>query len=165
MGVPICVSDVTRKRLCIQGFGSYSAEQLAAFRFGIRLPYLLCAIIALLGIVFVSIPLLTAIMVIAFFGIILPYHRFDYLYNFGIRQLIGRPKLPPRTPQVRFACVVATFWLAVTIFFLSQGFAVAGIVWGSVLVGLAALVGSTDVCVPSMVYNLITNGKIYPKGS
>ena len=165
MGIPTSISDATRKRLCIQGFGSYSGEQLAAFRFGIRLPYLVCGIIAVIALAFVSIPLLAILLVIALFGVILPNHPLDYLYNYGIRQLSGRPKLPRRSAQIRFACGLASFWLVVTIILFSQGLIVPGIIWGALLVVSATLVGTTDICVPSMMYNLITNRRIYPKGS
>jgi hypothetical protein len=123
-----------------------------------------CAAIAIIALALVSVPLLAALMIIAFFGIVLPNHPFDYLYNYGLRQMLGRPKLPPRSAQVKFACGVATFWLALTIFLLRQGLTTLGIVWGAVLVGIAVLVGTTDICIPSMIYNLLTNGRIYPKG-
>ena len=164
MKVPTQVSPTTQRRLCIQGFGSCSGAQLAAYRFGIRLPYLVCAFIALIGVIFASVPILSVLLFIALLGVLLPNHPFDYVYNYGIRQMMGRPKLPRRTPQVRFACGVATFWLIVTILLFRAGWITAGTIWGLIMVAIATLVGSTDICIPSMVYNLITNRRILPKG-
>lgn len=54
--------------------------------------------------------------IIALWGSFPPYHPFDYLYNYLIRHLLNKPKIPPRTNQGRFACGIATAWLSGTIY-------------------------------------------------
>lgn len=138
----------------MQGYGRFTASELAALRFGIRFPYAVCAVVAALGIATTSVEAVAGLAVIAFLGVVLPYHPLDYIYNHGLRQLLRRPKLPVRTPQTKFACMVATAWLAVTAILFWRGLLVAGVIWGGVLVALATLVSTTDICIPSMIYNL-----------
>lgn len=150
------ISATTYRRLCIQGYGRYSAAELASLHFGIRLPYVLCTLIAATGLALANIPILTALMVIAFLGVILPYHPFDYLYNFGFRYVLRLPPLPPRTAQVKFACGIATVWLGMTVVLFWYGLFTLGVAWGSVLIVIAGLVSITDICIPSMIYNWLT---------
>ena len=157
------ISPKTIWRLQVQGFADYTEEQMAKHRFGIRFPYLLCAAIMALGVAFVHIPTLIFLAIAAFFSILLPYHSFDYLYNYGVRYLVKRPFLPPRrSPQIKFACSVATVWIIVTIYLFSIESILAGQILGGSLVAIALLVGLTDICIPSMFYNLITKRKINP---
>jgi len=93
--------------------------------------------------------------VVAFLGVILPYHPFDYIYNHLLRGMLGKPKLPPRSKQLKFACVVATLWLIVTTYLFYAGLATAGYVVGGLLVSVAFIVSTTDFCIPSMIYNFI----------
>lgn len=90
---------------------------------------------------------------IALAGAFLPNHPFDYLYNYGVRQLLSKPKLPPRTNQVRFACGIAAAWLPLTIYLLYNGYHIAGYIFGGSLFAVGALVTTTDICIPSMIYN------------
>ena len=58
---------------------------------------------------------------------------------------------------------MATIWLATTIYLFSQGWAFAATVTGAVLLVPAALVAFTDVCLPSMLYNMLFLGRLNPK--
>lgn len=107
-----------------------------------------------------NIPILSAVMFTAFLGVILPNHPIDYVYNYGLRQLFSLPELPPRTPQVKFACGIATVWLGITILFFWYGLFSLAIIWGSVLIIIAGLVSTTDICIPSMIYNRLTGQKL-----
>jgi Domain of unknown function (DUF4395) len=51
---------------------------------------------------------------IAFLGSVLPFQPFGLLYNYGVRHLTGTGQLPHQGPQRRFACGVASVWLAAT---------------------------------------------------
>lgn len=96
---------------------------------------------------------LGALVPIAALAAMLPVHPFDLIYNHGIRHLRGTGPLPKRTAQTRFACGVGAICLVVTVAAFSSGALVAGYVFGGVLTGVAALVGTTDICVPSIVFN------------
>lgn len=99
--------------------------------------------------------------VIAFWGIILPYHPFDYLYNHGIRHIVNKPKLQRRPNQLKFACIIATIWLIVIIYLFSNNYMVAGYVNCALFASIAILVGTTDFCIPSTIYNFLFKYKIH----
>jgi hypothetical protein len=63
--------------------------------------------------------------------------------------------MPARTNQGRFACGIASVWLVVTIYLLYNGYQIAGNIFGVSLIAVGALVTTTDICIPSMIYNAI----------
>lgn len=158
------VSSKTLWRFQVQGYAKDTPEELAKMKFGIRFPYVSCAVILAAGLYYLHIPTLIVLTVIAFGGVVLPNHPFDYLYNYGLRFLIGGARVPRRVAQMRFACSVATVWLVITIYLLSSGAIVTAQVWGGLLVVVALLVGLTDICLPSIIYNLVTRRKVNPFG-
>ena len=138
-----------------QGYFKYSDSEISGLAFGNRFAFILCSAILAIAVGTAHVPLLGFMMVVAFFGVILPYHPFDYIYNHLLRQPMKKPQLPPRSKQLKFACIIATAWLAVTIYLFYTGLLMAGYVLGTLLFGVAALVSTTDVCIPSMIYNFV----------
>ena len=100
------ISDWTRKNLHIQGFDSYTDEDLNELKYGIRFAYIGCGLIVAVGLLMQSPQILGLAMVVAFFGVVLPRHPLDYFYN-SISGLINKPQTPLRTAQSKFACGVA----------------------------------------------------------
>lgn len=149
------ISQTCRLRLDVQGYQNFSDEELNDFKFGIRFAYAVCSTLVALGLVFSNITLLIIAGAVAFWGMFPPYHPVDYLYNYIIRHIFRKPKLPPRTNQGRFACRIATVWIAVTIFFIYNGNILIGNILGVVLLIIAVLVSTTDICIPSMIYNAL----------
>lgn len=94
------------------------------------------------------------------FGVVLPYHPFDYIYNHLVRRVLDKPRLPRRSNQLKFACGVATIWIAATIYLFYYGFAMAGYVAGGMLFSVAFLVSTTDICIPSIIYNFLFKIKV-----
>jgi hypothetical protein len=160
MGNQNCVlSSVTRKRLEAQGYLGFTDAQLNDFKFGIRFAYYLCGLLVLTGLIFSSVAILMTAMVIAFLAMMPPHHPFDYLYNYVVRKILRKPKLPPRTNQGRFSCGIATIWVGGIIFLLKNNFEMWGYFAGGVLLSVAALVSIFDICLPSIIYNfLFTRG-------
>ena len=154
------INPIRRKRFEIQGYKCYSDSELNDFKFGIRFAYYLCGSLVILGLLLTNLEILGAAMIIAFFGSFPPYHPFDYLYNYVIRHWIGKPKMPPRANQGRFACRIATVWLGVTIYLFYTGNNTWGYIVGIALVISAALVSVLDICIPSMIYNFLFKKKI-----
>ena len=99
-------------------------------------------------------------MTIAFFGVILPNHPFDYIYNTLLSKQIQKPKLPGRSPQLKFACTIATIFIGTIIFLFYNNFMIAGYIVGAVLIGVASLVATIDLCIPSKIYNAVFAKKI-----
>lgn len=136
-----------------------SDQELSDLTFGIRFTYGFCAILAVIGVALANIPLLLFLMLISYLGAVLPNHPFDYIYNYGLRHWLGKPELPPSTNQKRFACGLAAPWLGVTIYLFYTGSFLAGYLVGAGLCFSAVLVSTTDICIPSMVYNLFYRPK------
>lgn len=138
-----------------QGYCNLSDTEISELAFGNRFAYILCGSIVAAAVATAHIPTLIAMTIVAFFGIILPYHPFDYIYNHMLRSMLNKPELPPRSKQLKFACVIATLWLMATTYLFYAGLAIAGYVLGGLLVAVAFLVSATDFCIPSMIYNFI----------
>ena len=153
------LSTVRKKRLHVQGYEIYSDKELNEYKYGIRFAYALCTTMVALGLIFNSLPLLMTTAVVALGGVILPYHPFDYLYNNGARYLFKKSRIPHRTKQGRFACGVAFVWLSAVSWLLYAGHFIAGYFLGSILLFVAVLVSTLDICIPSMVYNFLFKKK------
>ena len=76
-------------------------------QYGIRFSYPLYISIVALGIFFVNPYLLSIAALIAFFGIILPMHPFDYLYNYGVTKLFGTDRITGRGSELQVNSIVA----------------------------------------------------------
>ncbi len=157
---PQLISATCKRRLQVQGYLNYSDKELNDYKYGIRFAYYMCGSLVVLGLSLTSIKILAMMMTIAFLGSLPPYHPFDYLYNYGIRHLIRKPKIPPRSNQGRFACGLATVWLGSIIYLFYQGLYLWGYIAGGILVSVATLVSTMDICIPSIIYNFLFKEKL-----
>lgn len=149
----------------VQGYSCYSDKELNDYKYGIRFAYYFCNLIVIIGLLMTSVWILAVAMTIAFLGALLPRHPFDYLYNHVVSRLINKPGIPPRTSQGRFACGIASVWLCGVIVLFQYGWNTWGYLAGGVLVSIATLVSTTDICIPSMIYNAlfkVKTGKVNP---
>lgn len=60
-----------------------------------------------------------------------------------------------RGAPARFACGLGAVWLVVTAWVFHTGHPIAGYVLGGLLTGVAGLVSTTDICMPSLVYRSV----------
>ena len=146
---------VVRCRLEAQGFLGLDDVALAEIGPWLRWSPALCAVFMATGTILASPPALWALAAIALLGALLPAHPFDIFYNHVVRQLTGTRPLPHHGPQRRFACGVAAAWLIGTGLAFHQGAAALGYVLGGTLTIVAAIVGTTHFCIPSLVYNTL----------
>ena len=149
----LIISPTCKRRLIIQGYQDYSDKELNDYKYGIRFAYALCTSLIALGLIFNNMPLLIIAAAVALAGTFPPYHPFDYLYNYAVRHILNKSKMPPRANQGRFACGIVTVWLTITIYLLYHNHIIAGYVLGGILFTLAFLVSTIDICIPSMIYN------------
>lgn len=149
------LSNIRIYRMREQGYFFQSNQELSDLAFGNRFAYRLCGGLLTLGVLTANIPLLVAMMSIAFLSLLLPYHPFDYIYNKLLAGKMRKPQIPPRSMQLKFACLMATIWIGVIIFFFSTNHILGGYIMGSALIIVAALVGYWDLCIPSKIYNMI----------
>lgn len=138
-----------------QGYCDYSDANLSELAFGNRFAYYTCSFFLIIGVLSANIPILSAMMMVSIFGVLLPNHPFDYIYNTLLSGPLNKPKLPRRSKQLKFACIVATIWLATTIYLFYTNLTIAGYVSGGVLFSIAFLVSTTDYCIPSLIYNFL----------
>ena len=142
-------------RLDVQGFDRVDEQELAEVGRWLKMAMALCATLAIIGTALASTPVLWVLTVIAFAGALFPVHPFDLIYNLGIRHIRGTGPLPKRGPPGRFACALATIWLLATIWAFGSSTPVLGYVLGFSLGAVGLLVGTTDICIPSMIWRAV----------
>ena len=153
---------ISQNRMAIQGYAFYSENNLHYFKAGIKLPYKVCAALLAAGLLTNSIPILFFLGILAFSGVILPYHPVDYLYNFWFRKWLGNPKMPRRPLQFKFACTIATVLIFSTIYMMAINSYPMAYILGCTVLFSAVLVSVTDISIPSILYNMTRYGSIYP---
>lgn len=92
-------------------------------QYGIRFSYPFYISLVALGIYLVNPYILSLTAIIAFFGIILPMHPFDYLYNYVVVKLIGTDQIPGRGSELQVSSSMAflfTITVIILIFFEVQ---------------------------------------------
>ena len=137
-----------RANLTTQGYCLTDAER-RELSVGLRFSTGLC-----LTLVIVALVLESPVMVFALAGIgvvagFAARHPFDYLWNHGVRHVLGGPALPPNPPRRRHAFKIATAWLLVVGTLLAVGVATAALVLGGLLVAACTTVTATNLCLPS----------------
>jgi len=88
------ISQITRRRLEIQGFVGVEERTLAETAPWLRLAFALCTVLAAAGTVLASPMLLWTLVPVAALAAAFPVHPFDLLYNYGLRYLTGTGPLP-----------------------------------------------------------------------
>jgi uncharacterized protein (DUF2062 family) len=146
-------------RIREQGYFQLSDQQISDLAFGNRFAFILCTSLLTIGIVLANIPILSVMLVIAALGFILPYHPFDYIYNYFLAKRIGKPLLPKRSDQLKFACTLATIFIATVIYTFLHEFMLLGYIVGAILLSIAITVSTSDFCLPSFIYNRLFLGK------
>jgi len=109
----------------------------------------------ILGVAMQSPVVLWLLAATAFFGAFLPFHPFDLLYNYGVRHFTGTRPFPHNGPQRKFACGLASAWLIATGWAFYMGASTLGFALGVPLILVAALVSTTHICIPSIIYNFL----------
>jgi Domain of unknown function (DUF4395) len=153
--VVMSISPAIRKRLETQGFCGLDDATLAEVGPWLRWSPVLCTFFMILGVSMQSPVVLWLLAAIAFFGVFLPFHPFDLLYNYGVRHLTGTRPFPHNGPQRKFACGLASAWLIATGWAFYAGMNTVGYALGIPLILVAALVSVTHICIPSMIYNAL----------
>lgn len=150
------VSAWSRGCLTMQGYGSLSDEERRSLWLGLRFSPALCFAGIALGTAIASPVLLFAMAVTALVGgFLAPKHPFDYLYDLAVRPLLGGPSVPASPAPRRFACQLATPWIvAIAVAFLVGSPALAWVLAVPLLL-VAAVVATTNWCLPSLTHGLL----------
>ena len=151
----MALNPVLRRRLEAQGFCGLDDATLEEVGPWLRWSPAICTLVMTICVLLQSAWLLWGLAAIAFVGVLLPFHPFDLLYNHGMRHLTGTRPLPRQGSQRRFACGIASAWLAATGWAFHAGASTLGYALGVPLILVAALVSITNICIPSMIYNAL----------
>lgn len=143
-----------RDNLATQGY-CLSGGEARRLRVGLRFPTALC-----LALVITALALQSALMVALLVpvGLVAGWtsrHPFDYVWNHGVRHLLGGPELPRNPRRRRHAFKLATVWLAAVAALFAAGANTPALALGGVLVAVCGLVTVTNFCVPSTVLALL----------
>jgi hypothetical protein len=146
----------TRGCLTMQGYGALSDGERRSLWLGLRFSPALCLTGIAVGVALAS-PALLLVMAgtAAVGGFLTAKHPFDHVYDAVLRPLLGGPSVPPSPPPRRFACQLATPWIAaIAVAFLADAAAIAWVLAVPMLV-VAAAVTATNWCLPSFIYGLL----------
>jgi len=149
------ISESTRRRLDVQGLTDIDDATLADTVPWQRMAFGVCALLAGVGTALASPLILVILMPLAALGALFSVHPVDLIYNHGIRHLRGTGPLPRRAPQTRFACGLGTVWLGATAWAFWSGAMGLGYALGLSLTVVATPVATTDICIPSMIFNAL----------
>jgi hypothetical protein len=149
------INSTTRSRLEAQGFCGLDDEELAELAPWMRWTYVLGMLVTIIGVAMTSPVVLWSLAAVTTVGIILPFHPFDLLYNYGFRNVTGTRPFPASGPQRRFLFIVASVWLVAIGWAFYLGADIAGFALGVPLILVAALASTTNFCIPSFMYNTV----------
>lgn len=79
-------------------------------QYGIYFSYPLYILLVTAGILLNNPYILLVAALIAFFGIKLPMHPFDYIYNYGVARLLGTNKIPGRGSELQVNSIVSVLF-------------------------------------------------------
>ncbi len=146
----------SRGCLTMQGYGSLSDGERRSLWLGLRFSPVLCLTGIALGTALASPALLLAMAVTAGVGgFVTAKHPFDYVYDAVLRPLLGGPSVPPSPAPRRFACQMATPWIAGIAVAFWAGAPTLAWVLAVPLLLVAATNTATNWCLPSLIYGLL----------
>lgn len=149
------LSPRVKRRLRVQGYACLNDRSFREVVPWTRFSPALCSAIGAVGTALASPLILGALVPFAALGAVFRTHPFDLIYNHGIRHLTGTGPLPKNGAPRRFACGVATVWLAATAIAFWSGAMFLGYVLGGAFVAVSGLIATTHICIPSMVYRTV----------
>ena len=142
-------------RLTMQGYDSLSDGERRSLWLGLRFSPLLCLTGIAIGTALASPALLLAMAVTAGVGgFVTAKHPFDYVYDAVLRPMLGGPRVPPSPAPRRFACQMATPWIAAIAVAFGAGAPIVAWVLAVPLLLVAATNSITNWCLPSLIYGL-----------
>jgi Domain of unknown function (DUF4395) len=146
----------SRGCLTMQGYDSLSDGERRSLWLGLRFSPMLCLAGIALAVVLASPALLVVMAVTAGVGgFLTAKHPFDYVYDAVLRPLLAGPSVPPSPAPRRFACQMATPWIAgIAVAFWAGAPTVAWVLAVPLLV-VAAANTVTNWCLPSLIYGLL----------
>jgi hypothetical protein len=148
-------SPVTRRRLEMQGFLGHDDATLAEVGPWLRLVPGISAAWVAIGTTLASPVVIWCLLPFLLLGVLRRGHPFDFIYNHGLRHLLGTRPIPPYGAPRRFSSGVATVYVVAIGAAFHFGATMLGYLLGSGMV-LAALFPTTNYfCIPAFFYGLL----------
>lgn len=144
-----------RHRVELQGFVCLNDKTITGINLPLRLAPLVCLVWVTIGTVLASPGILWSLLPFALLGAILPGHPFDVLYNHALRHFIRTPRLPRYPKPRRFACLIASAFLAIAASGFQMDIPALGYGFGIALMAAATITVTTGFCIPSFIYGLL----------
>lgn len=151
----MAANPIVRSRLEAQGFCGLDDEALNELAPWMRWTYTLGMLVTIVGVALQSPAALWSLAAITSVGIVLPFHPFDLLYNYGFRYVTRTRPFPKSGPQRHFVFTVATVWLVAAGWAFYIGSDILGFALGVPLILVAAVASTTNFCIPSFIYNSV----------
>ena len=151
----MAISQILRRRLEMRGIACSSDPEFVKVVPWMRFTFVICGTLIGVATALASVPFLLVMAPIAALGAVFPRHPFDLIYNHGVRHLTGTQPLPLNGTPTRFSCGVASVWLVATALVFALGPAWLGYTLGGALTSVGVIVSVTQLCLASMVYQLL----------
>jgi hypothetical protein len=145
------ISTIARERIQVQGFCGLSDTTYAQINYPLRLSPGIMMVWVAVGTALASAQILWALVPFTALGAILTGHPFDVLYNYGLRYLMGRQKLPRYGSRRRFAFAVATIMMSLAAWGFQTDVPLLGYIIGGAMVASTCLNVITGICGPAML--------------
>ena len=145
------ISAIARERIQAQGFCGLSDATCAEINYPLRLSPGIMMLWVAVGTVLGAAQILWALVPFTALGAILTGHPFDVLYNYGLRYLMGRQKLPRYGSRRRFAFGVATIMVSLAAGAFQAGVPLLGYIVGGAIVASTCLNVITGICGPAVL--------------
>jgi hypothetical protein len=145
------ISTTARERIQAQGFCGLTDATYAQINYPLRLSPAIMMVWVAVGTVLSSARILWPLVPLTALGAILTGHPFDVLYNQGLSELMGTPKLPRYGSRRRFAFAVATIMTALAAWAFHAGVPLLGYIVGGAIVASTCLQVITGICGPAVL--------------
>lgn len=148
-----------KERLAARWFACRVTSGRKSAQYGMRFSYPLYISVVTLGILFQNPYILSFTALIAFLGIILPMHPFDYLYNYAVTKLTGFGRIPGRGSELQISSSMALTFNLFVVVSIVYGFQLNYVIMALIYVAssiffIAVLLLIDDFSIYS-VYNLL----------
>ncbi len=151
-------------RLQIQGVQDIDQAIVDEAGSWLRLAMFTCAGLVATGTALASPTIIYALVPIALAAAVFEVHPVDHVYNHLIRRFTGTHPLPKRGLPTRLACGMGAIMMIATALAFSSGAMMLGYFLGGHLALIAGLAATTDICIPSIMYQLSMGRRDLVKG-
>ena len=128
-------------------------------QYGIRFSYPLYVSLVALGIFLANPYILAITALIAFFGIILPMHPFDYIYNYVVTKLISTDQIPGRGSELQVSSSVNLLFtlgvIASILYEIQLNYEVMALIYILISIFFIAILLFTDDFSIDSIYSLL----------